>query len=171
MPEDVVFKRLGATQDSVEIKYRSDIAQRCGAAAKAGRRDGFRERSEDNVACALELVREVMVGGDRGAIKERHAGMIRPQIREQNVERNGFRTLRRELLHDAAIDVARPVEPVDVTKPTVFYALDRLVVDENETEIRRTGIRAVGRPLHAPVVGHPFEPAGKQEVLITVGQR
>ncbi len=83
--------------------------------------------------------------------------MIRPQLRKQDIDRDGSRMLGGQFANDSAVDMPRPIEPITAAEQAVVYRGDALVIDKNEPEVCRDARVARYGKAGAPVVCFGFE--------------
>ena len=110
------------------------------------------------------MPREKLVGFHRvgaGAIRQHDRGVVGAQFTEQHVKGDGLGALRGKLLHQPAINVARPVKPVRPPQQAVPESGDAGVVHRDEGEVRGRRRGKILGGADAQVIGDAFEPFGE----------
>lgn len=162
MPIGVKSKDLHSTQDSVGILLSRDISDSHRIGEEERRRSNFFGEGNDDVGGALHLASEKFIRLGK-VCPDLDRGVIRAKFAEDNIERNGFRALLRELVHDSAVNLARPIETKAEAERTIPNCPDAIFVDIDEPEIRRDMRRKLQRLTRADVVGDAFKPFEKLE--------
>src|SRR5262249_18114730 len=89
------------------------------------------------------------------------AGMIGPQFSKKDVKGDGFGALHRELLDQATVNLAWPIQAEMKAKGPVPYVLYTLLVDEHKPQIRCHRGMEMQCEASAQIEGHPFHPFEK----------
>ncbi len=145
-------------QNPVRVLLRRNVAQGQSILREQSWRSHVPGQGDDDVARTPDLEREKIIGFHQAAIGHLHLRMVAAQLAKDDIESDNFCPLGCQLLHQPAIDGARPVKPeVESQRPAVAHVVNAALVNENEPQVGGHAWGEIERLPGPHVVSHTFQ--------------